>query len=59
VSAENPDIEVLSRQAVDMSTIGRLGMPPGDITEWVPLDCKEKLIDDRALLAGFRSRADR
>ncbi|MGE9009796.1 hypothetical protein ACO2JO_14510 [Leptospira interrogans] len=58
VSAQNPDVEVLSRHAVEMNTIARLGMPPGDITEWVPLDCKEKLLDDRAALAGFRPRSD-
>lgn len=44
VKAENPDVEeVLSRHPVDVGTIALLGMPSGDITEWVPLDCKQKL----------------
>ncbi|MFY9955230.1 hypothetical protein [Bradyrhizobium sp.] len=48
VKAENPDVEeVLSRHPVDVGTIARLGMPSGDITEWVPLDCKQKLPTDR------------
>jgi hypothetical protein len=41
--AENPDIEVLSRHAVAMSTIAVLGKTVGDIAEWVPLDCQEEL----------------
>jgi hypothetical protein len=40
---ENPDIEVLSQHEVDLDTISSLGMSIGDITEWVALDCKEKL----------------
>ena len=48
VKAENPDVEeVLSRHPVDVGTIALLGMPSGDITEWVPLDCKQKLPTDR------------
>ena len=40
---ENPDIEVLFQHEVDVSTISALGMSLGNITEWVPLDCKERL----------------
>jgi hypothetical protein len=44
VKAENPNVEeVLSQNPVDVSTIAQLRMPSGDITEWVPLDCKQRL----------------
>jgi hypothetical protein len=44
MKAENPDIEaVLSRHPVDVGTIAQLGMPSGEITEWVRLDCKQRL----------------
>jgi hypothetical protein len=44
VKAENPDVEeVLSQHPIDVGTIAQLGMPSGDITEWVPLDCKQRL----------------
>jgi hypothetical protein len=43
VKADNPDVEVYSRHPLDADTIARLGMAEGDITEWVALDCKEKL----------------
>jgi hypothetical protein len=52
VKAENPDVEeVLSQNPVDVSWISRLGMPSGDITEWVPLDCKQRL---PRIVAGAR-----
>ena len=41
---ENPDIEVLSRHGVNATIIAQLGMTEGEITEWVPLDCKELLV---------------
>ena len=41
---ENPDIEVLSRHSVNATIIAELGMADGEITEWVPLDCKEPLV---------------
>jgi hypothetical protein len=40
--AENPDIEVLVKHAISLNTLNYLRMTHGDITEWVPLDCKEK-----------------
>ena len=43
LKAENPDIEVVSRHAVGLSMLERLGMGNRDITEWVPLDCKQRL----------------
>jgi len=41
--SENPDVEILSRHLVGMTAITKLRMVPGEITEWVPLDCKERL----------------
>jgi hypothetical protein len=43
VKADNPDIEVHSRHPLAADIIAQLGLTGGDITEWVPLDCKEKL----------------
>ncbi len=55
VRAENPDVEeVLSQNPIDVGTIAQLGMPSGDITEWVPLDCKQRL---PRIAAGARSGA--
>jgi hypothetical protein len=55
VKAENPDVEeVLSRHPVDIGTIAQLRMPSGDITEWVPLDCKQRL--PRIVAGGGRGR---
>lgn len=44
LKAENPDIEVVSQHTVDMSVIEKLGMANYDITEWIPLDCKQTLL---------------
>jgi hypothetical protein len=43
LKAENPDIEVLTKHPMSLSTLNNLGMTHGDITEWVPLDCKQKI----------------
>jgi hypothetical protein len=43
LKAENPDLEVLSRHVVGGNVLTTLRMTEGDITEWVPLDCKDKL----------------
>jgi hypothetical protein len=43
VKVDNPDVEVHSRYPLAADTIAQLGMTGGDITEWVPLDCKEKI----------------
>jgi len=43
LEAENPDIEVLAKHALSVNTLNSLGMTPGDITEWIPLDCKQKI----------------
>ena len=43
LKADNPDLELFSCHPVNEDTIRQLGMTDGDITEWVPLDCKEKL----------------
>jgi hypothetical protein len=41
--SENPDVHVLSRHSVGLTTIHMLRMMSGEITEWVPLDCKDKI----------------
>jgi hypothetical protein len=51
VKADNPDVELYSRHPLDADTIAQLGMAEGDITEWVALDCKEKL----KLISGMAS----
>ena len=43
LKADNPDVEVISHDKVAGGTLEALGMTIGDIMEWVPLDCKEKL----------------
>ena len=43
LKAENPDIEVLSKHVMSANTLNGLGMTHGDITEWIPLDCKQKI----------------
>jgi len=43
LKAENPDIEVLAKHALSVNTLNYLGMTHGDITEWIPLDCKQKV----------------
>jgi hypothetical protein len=43
LKVQNPDLEVLSRHIVGGKVLTTLRMTEGDITEWVPLDCKEKL----------------
>ena len=43
VKADNPDVVVQSRRPLAADIIAQLGLTGGDITEWVPLDCKEKL----------------
>ena len=43
LQAENPDIVVLAKHAISFDTLNYLAMTHGDITEWVPLDCKEKI----------------
>jgi hypothetical protein len=41
LKAKNPDVELLSRHAISISMLEKLGMTEGDITERVPLDCKQ------------------
>ena len=43
--AEHPDIEVVAKHMVSVTTLNDLGMTHGDITEWIPLACKEKIIE--------------
>jgi hypothetical protein len=43
LKAENPDIEVLAKYVISINTLNCLGKTLGDITEWIPLDCKEKI----------------
>jgi hypothetical protein len=43
LKAENPDMEVLAKHVMSVNTLNSLGMTHGDITEWVPLDCKQKI----------------
>ena len=45
LKAENPDIGVVAKHSMSVTTLNDLGMTHGDITEWVPLDCKEKMIE--------------
>jgi hypothetical protein len=42
--AENPDLAVLTKHSMNHVTLADLGMAYGDITEWIPLDCKQKVI---------------
>lgn len=44
LNAENPDVDVLSLHMLGQTTLQKLGMTVGDITEWVPLDCKVSVI---------------
>jgi len=44
LEAENPDLQVLTKHSVSHSTLNDLGMAYSEITEWVPLDCKQKII---------------
>lgn len=43
LKAENPDVVVLAKHVISINTLNYLGMTHGDITEWVPLGCKEKI----------------
>ena len=37
----HPDVEIVSRHTMDVSTIRTLGIPEGRGVEWVPLDPKD------------------
>lgn len=52
VRADNPDVAILSCYPVASATLVQLGMSSGDITEWVPLDCKVRVVT-----AGWPSSA--
>ena len=43
LKSENPDVVVLAKHAISFDTLSYFAMTHGDITEWVPLDCKEKI----------------
>jgi len=50
LKAENPDLEVLTQHSMSCVTLNGLGMAYGEITEWIPLDCKQFVlrINDRS-----------
>ena len=52
LKAENPDIAVVSWHAVGLSVLDKIGMADCDITEWVPLDGKQRL----PAIGGIASR---
>ena len=43
LSAEFPDVTVVSRHTLDASIIKMLGMKDGQVVEWVPADPKDRL----------------
>lgn len=45
LKVENPDIKVVAKHSVSVTTLNDLGMTHGDITVWVPLGCKEKIME--------------